>query len=497
MDFSYLTEHYWLAAFLFQRGLGVIYIIGFLVAINQFRPLLGEQGIEPVPAFLDRVKQATGDGWRAFLRLPSIFHLHYSDRFFAFVAWSGLVLSIVATLGIADIGPVWLSVLVWFLLWAMYLSIINVGQTFYGFGWESMLVEAGFLAIFLGPLTISTPLLAIFLIRWMLFRVEFGAGLIKIRGDRCWRDLTCLEYHHETQPMPNPVSWFAHHMPRWWHKLETFGNHVVQLGVIWLIFLPQPIATVAGIIIILTQLWLVVSGNFSWLNWLTIVLAFTTLSDGMLQAVFGWSANATATVIGVSVGAQPIWFGVLVILAATLVALLSIEPVKNLLSRGQLMNASFNPLHLVNTYGAFGHVTKKRYEIVVQGTNDDPNDPTAEWHTYLFKGKPTDPAARPPQWAPYHLRLDWQMWFAAMGPYYTNPWFVVFIKKVLQGQSDVITLLHHSPFGYDAPRYIRAQWYLYRFTTPEEKRETGRWWHREYIDEYLPPISRRDIEDIV
>jgi hypothetical protein len=190
----------------------------------------------------------------------------------------------------------------------------------------------------------------------------------------------------------------------------------------------------------------------------------------------------------------PIWFHVLVIMATVLVAFLSIDPIKNLLSRGQLMNASFNPLHLVNTYGAFGHVTKERYEIVVQGTNDDPSDPNASWHAYLFKGKPTELKARPPQWAPYHLRLDWQMWFAAMGPYWTSPWFLTFIKKLLQGQRDVIDLLYQSPFGYDPPRHIRAHRYLYRFTAPEERKRTGEWWYREFVSEYLPPVARADLK---
>ncbi len=190
---GWFNESYWLAHFVFERALGLIYLIAYLVAANQFRPLLGERGLEPAPRFVKLV---------SFRESPSIFHFHYSDRAFGRLAWGGVILSLVAASGLADRGPFWLPGLTWFLLWALYLSIVNVGQTFYSFGWESMLLEAGFLAIFLGPARMAAPFMVIILMRWMLFRVEFGAGLIKMRGDRCWRDLTCMNYHYETQPPP-------------------------------------------------------------------------------------------------------------------------------------------------------------------------------------------------------------------------------------------------------------------------------------------------------
>src|SRR2546428_13575700 len=237
---------YWLSRLLFQRGLGAIYLIAFLVAVNQFRPLLGEHGLLPAPRFLARVR---------FIQAPSLFHLHYSDRFLALVAWAGVVLSVGVVLGLPDRAPVWLTMLVWFALWALYLSIVNIGKTFYGFGWESLLLEAGFLAIVLGPATLAPPTLVIWLIRWLLFRVEFGAGMIKLRGDPCWRDLTCLYYHHETQPMPNPLSWFFHDLPKRLHRVEVLGNHFAQLVVPFFLFFPQPVASVAGLVILLTHSW--------------------------------------------------------------------------------------------------------------------------------------------------------------------------------------------------------------------------------------------------
>src|SRR5207248_1123558 len=191
------ADDYWLARLAFQRALALIYLVAFLVTLHQFRPLLGERGMLPVPQFLAAVR---------FRDAPSIFHLGYTDRRLVVVSWIGVVVSLALVLGGGDLAPTPIAMLGWALLWTLYLSIVNVGQTFYSFGWETLLCETGFLAIFLGNAAVAPPVVLVILLRWLLFRVEFGPGLIKMRGDRCWRDLTCLYYHHETQPMPQPRS---------------------------------------------------------------------------------------------------------------------------------------------------------------------------------------------------------------------------------------------------------------------------------------------------
>ena len=263
---------YWFARLAFERGLAVIYAVAFTCAARQFRPLLGARGLTPVPRYLRRV------GFRA---APSLFHVRYSDRLFAAVAWAGAALAAAMALGLGDAVPLWASMLGWLALWAAYLSIVNVGQVWYGFGWESLLLESGFLAVFLGNAGTAPPVLTLWLARWLLLRVEFGAGLVKLRGDRCWRDLTCLRYHHETQPMPGPLSWFFHHLPDPLHRAEVLGNHVAQLVAPLALFLPQPAASAAAGFMILTQLWLIASGNFAWLNWLTIVLALPAIDTSL------------------------------------------------------------------------------------------------------------------------------------------------------------------------------------------------------------------------
>jgi hypothetical protein len=464
---------YWLARLVFQRALAAIYLIAFLVAARQFVPLLGERGLLPVPEFVRAVP---------FRSSPSLFHFRYSDRLFGIVAWGGAALAAAALVGLPDTWPIALTMLLWAALWGAYLSIVNVGQTFYSFGWETLLLETGFLAIFFGPVWTAPPLALIWLLRWLLFRVEFGAGMIKIRGDPCWRDLTCLYYHHETQPMPNPLSWYFHHLPKTLHRAEVLGNHFAQLVVPFFLFFPQPVATIAGLVILITQSWLLLSGNFSWLNVLTMTLAVASLDDAALGRVLTLEPHWVAT---------DSWHAWLVVGVTIVVLLLSYRPARNLLSRDQLMNTSFDPLHLVNTYGAFGSITKERYEIVVEGTDEPVLTPSTTWREYEFKAKPGDVRRRPPQYAPYHLRLDWLMWFAAMSSPMYHPWFVPLVVKLLEADPPTLRLLRTDPFAGARPRFVRATLYLYRFTTPRERRESRAWWVRSRVDEYLRPVSLR------
>lgn len=460
----FTAPEYWLSRLVFQRALAVVYLVAFLCAARQFRALLGERGMLPVPRFVERVP---------FRHAPSVFHLHYSDRFFAVWSWAGCAVSAALVAGVDGCLPLWGGMLLWLVPWVMYLSIVNVGQTWYAFGWESLLLEVGFLAVLLGNDETAPPVVVLFLLRWVLFRVEFGAGLIKMRGDVCWRRLTCLDHHHETQPMPGPLSWFFHHLPKPLHRVEVAANHVTQLVVPVLLFTPQPVATAAASLMVLTQLWLVLSGNFSWLNWITIVLALSAVA---------FPANPPP------VPGPPLWYEIVVLAVAAGLVVLGYRPVRNMISPRQVMNRSFDPLRLVNTYGAFGSVSRVRHEVVVEGTSDEVPREDSDWREYEFRGKPGDPRRWPRQFAPYHLRLDWLMWFAALSPAYAGPWFTGLVERLLENDRDTLRLLRRSPFPADAPpRYVRARLYRYRFTTWRELRETGACWHRTPVREFLPP----------
>ncbi|HEX7950409.1 MAG TPA: lipase maturation factor family protein [Candidatus Limnocylindrales bacterium] len=467
------------ARFLLERGIAAIYLIAFVVALRQFPALCGERGLEPATEYLRLVPR--------FLDGPSIFRsVGYTDTKLRASSWIGIALSVALLAGLPQAAPLPVTMVSWLVLWALYQSIVNVGGSFYAFGWETLLLEAGFLAIFLGNAEVAPPWPVLVAFRWLAFRVEFGAGLIKLRGDPCWRNLSCMEFHHETQPLPNPLSWFFHRLPRPIHRLEAVGNFVAQLVLPFGLFLPQPFATLAAVLMIATQLYLVVSGNYAWLNWITIVVMTAAIADPVIHAILpGLGAPA-----GLAASLPP-WFAGLVVGLALVVIVLSWFPVRNLLSPHQAMNRSFDPFRLVNTYGAFGSVSRVRDELVIEGTRDEEIGPATTWREYAFKAKPGDVRRLAPQIAPYHLRLDWLMWFLPLSHRYGDRWFVPFIVRLLENDRPTLALLGRNPFADGPPRWIRARLYRYRFTSWRERRETGAWWVRTPGDDFLQPIRLR------
>ena len=474
---------YHVARFLLERGLAAIYVVAFVVAWRQFPALCGERGLEPAPRFLQLVPR--------FLDAPTVFRwLGYSDAKLRALSGVGVAIAVTLLVGLPQAAPLPVTMLAWFALWAGYQSIVNIGGSFYSFGWETLLLEAGFLATFLGNAAVAPPIVVLLAFRWLAFRVEFGAGLIKLRGDRCWRELRCMDFHHETQPMPNPLSWLFHHLPRRLHRAEVLGNFVAQLVLPFGLFLPQPLATVAAVLMLLTQLYLVVSGNYAWLNWVTIVVMTAALADPVLEAAIR-VVNPGFAIAAPSFETAPAWFTAVVLLLGLAIVALSWFPVRNLLSPNQAMNASFDPFRLVNTYGAFGSVSRTRDEVIVEGTDATTIEPGTAWREYEFKGKPGDVRRMPRQFAPYHLRLDWLMWFLPLSSRYGERWFVPFLIKLLEGDRPTLALLRSNPFPDQPPRFVRARLYRYRFTSWQERRATGAWWSRTLVGEYMPAVTLR------
>src|SRR2546428_4482175 len=270
--------------------------------------------------------------------------------------------------------------------------------------------------------------------------------------------------------MANPLSWYFHHLPRRFHRFEVLGNHFAQLVAPVFLFAPQPIAGVAGLIVLGTQGWLVLSGNFAWLNVVTMALAILSLDDTTLGLV-GLRVPERAQELGGGFGEGiPLWFGALVLALTALVVFLSYRPARNLLSRRQLMNYSFDPFHIVGTYGAFGSVTKERDEVIVSGTAEVALTPQTTWLEYEFKGKPGDVRRRPPQYAPYHLRLDWLMWVAAFSSPRYHEWFMPLLGRLLEGDRPTLRLLRRNPFPDRPPAVVPARRRLDRFTPPAGRR---------------------------
>jgi hypothetical protein len=480
---------YWLTRFLILRMVGVIYGVAFLVAIRQLLPLIGSKGLTPVGPYLKRVSRVLGSKKAGFRRLPSLFWYRHSDKALLTTAWTGFMLSCVVIAGYAN-APLLI------VLWALYLSIVHVGQEWYGYGWESQLTETGFLAIFLCPLRdmrpfprYAPPKPIIILFRWLIFRIMLGSGLIKIRGNPVWRKGTALYYHFETQPIPNPLSRWFHFLPRKTLKMGVWFNHLAELGAPWFVFWPRLARHIAGAVIVKFQGSIILSGNLSILNWLTIIPALACFDDGFWSKVLPrrlvLKAKAAADHAGVSIPMQvSAW------ILTAVVGVLSYRPVKNLISPRQIMNISFNPLNLVNTYGAFGTVGKERFNVVFEGTMDEnPND-QAHWKPYIYKGLPVLLDKRPPQIAPYQLRLDWQMWFASMSSPNRYPWTLHLVWKLLHNDPGAVGLFAGNPFPNRPPRYIRAVLYRYRFAPPGNPE--GLWWNRERIGLWLPAMSADD-----
>ncbi|HXI28951.1 MAG TPA: lipase maturation factor family protein [Vicinamibacterales bacterium] len=481
---------HWLGRFLVLRLLGIVYLMAFLTLVNQGPGLIGSHGLLPARDFMDAAAQELGGRAAGFWKMPTLFWLGASDGAIAAVGWLGVALSLVVIAGYAN--AILLAVLC-----ALQISVIDIGQDFYAFGWEIQLVETGFLCIFLCPLLDGRPFprrpppaAVVWLLRWLIVRVMWGAGLIKLRGDPCWRDLTCLDFHFETQPVPSPLTPFFHFLPGGAHKLGVLFNHVVELAAPFLILTPWRRARfVGGALMAALQIVLIASGNLAFLNWLTLIPILACFDDGLWRRVLPRAIVARAEqarAAAVPSRAQ----GSITAVLTVAIALLSVPVVVNILSNKQLMNTSFTRLPLVNTYGAFGSVGREREQLVFEGTTDDEIGPSTKWRPYEFKCQPGDPARRPCWMSPYHYRLDWLLWFAAMGSPRDYPWAVHLSWKLLEAEPATLKLIARDPFGGAPPRFIRVERFRYRFAP----RGAPTWWTRERFDTWLPPVSLDNVE---
>lgn len=475
---------YGIARFLVLRLLGLVLFVAFLGTALDYRGLIGERGLLPVTRYLDAVHGELGSS--AVRLVPTLFWLDASNTTLAVAAWLGVALSFAVLLGVTNAG-------VMLALWALYGSFVHVGQTFWGYGWELQLLETTFLAVFLCPLRTfgpfpktPPPLVLVVLLRWLTFRIFLGAGLIKLRGDPCWETLTCLYYHYETQPNPSPASWLLQQAPPWFHQLGVLVNHAVELVLPWLLFGPRRARLVAGAAMVGFQGFLIVSGNLSFLNWLTIVPVLACFDDRALARLV--PRRLAPRFVTVSGPSRPHRYAAAAL--ALLVALLSLEPIANLASPHQAMNHAYEPFALVNTYGAFGSVGEERREVILEGTRDAVLDDATVWHAYELPCQPGDVERRPCVVTPYHYRLDWQLWFAALSQPEREPWFVKLVHELLVGNPDVLALFAKNPFPDGPPRYVRASFYRYAFTRLGDP-EPG-YWKRTYLGSYLPPLQADD-----
>lgn len=481
-------DDYRLTRFVLLRFTGLVWLVAFLSAAQQFIPLVGHDGLLPADLFVQRVVEHFGSPWAAFLEMPSIFWFGCGDGMILAVTWAGVALSALVMLGLAN-------ALMMLVLWFLYLCLLPIGQEWLQYGWDIQILETGFLGVLLCPLLDprpfprrAPPILVIWLHRWLIWRIMLGAGLIKLRGDECWRDLTALYFHYETQPVPNPLSRWLHFAPKWFHQAGVLTNHGVELVAPWFAFYGRPARHAAGLLMAGFMVVLILTGNLSFLNWLTLIPALACLDDSFWRRVLPRRITVLAEASAVEKLPCSRLHLVLSAVFLGIVAWLSIAPVKNLFfTDQQAMNGSFDKLHLVNTYGAFGSMDRERFELVFEGTSDSVPEMLSEWREYEFKAKPTDPMRRPVIITPYHYRLDWAAWFPWSKVPGRNSWVPHFLWKLLHNDPGTLSLLAHNPFPEAPPRWVRVSVYRYRFAPPGNS--DGAWWVRERVATHIKPLS--------
>ena len=445
----------------FVRALGAIYLIAFVSFGVQADGLIGFQGVLPLTNYLRGMREAVG--WGAYWYAPTVFWLQSNDTALLVVWITGALVSIVLMLGFFRRACL-------ILLLILYLSVSTAGQDFWSFQWDILLTETGFLAIFLDESPGRT-----WLFRWLLFRLMFMSGVVKLAsGDPTWRNLTAMSYHYLTQPLPTPAAWYMYQLPLWFQKLSTVFVFITELLVPLLFFAPLKLRRIAAILTIGLQLLILTTGNYTFFNLLAIALC-VFLFAGPSRDRPPETRMHRAVTLALMV----------FILATSGLQLLDAFRVP-LPAPAQAYLVWISPLRLVNSYGLFAVMTTTRLEIVIEGSDDGDN-----WQAYEFRYKPGD-VKRAPKWAePYQPRLDWQMWFAALGSANDNRWFYNLAGRLLQGSQPVLRLLEHNPFPAHPPKYVRALTYDYHFTDWAERRRSGAWWRREEKGTYLPAISLR------
>ncbi len=475
---------YRISTVLFLRLLGLVFLAAFVSVWFQMDGLIGSRGILPIGELLGWVRSSMGA--ERYWFLPTIAWAASSDAALHALCAAGSVLSVVLALGFFPIACL-------VALTALYLSISVAGQTFFGFQWDFLLVETGFLAIFLAPFArrlraaeVSPRPGAHFLLRWLLFRLSLSSGVVKLSsGDPTWRRLTALSYHYETQPLPPWTAWYVHQLPVSLHRVSTLVLFVLELAVPFLIFAPRRLRLAAFVLLVFLQFGIAATGNYAFFNFLAALLCVLLLDDRTLSALRRRSsAPKPARDSG---GAPRPWPRAAIAALAIFVLPVSLFHLNVPMPFPVAFVArAAAPLRLVNGYGLFAVMTTRRLEIVLEGSDDG-----ATWRPYEFRWKPGDPLRRPRFVAPHQPRLDWQMWFAALAPYESSPWFAALEARVLEGSPPVLALLAGNPFPQRPPRFLRARLFDYHFTDSAERRASGAWWRREEVGAFGPTLSMK------
>ena len=499
---------------LFLRALGGIYFAAFFSLVFQIRGLIGPQGILPAGEYLRAIAHAIGYS-RGLWFAPTLLWLSSGSHMLTGLCWVGMVASVLLAL---DLWPRGMLVI----CFVCFLSFVSTGQEFSGYQSDGMLLEAGFIALFFAPPGLrpglgraSAPLRAsLFLLQWEWFRIYFESGVAKIiGGDPEWRNFTAMDEYYQNGPLPTWIGWYMQHLPHWFHASTVFATLALELVLVWMFVLPRRWRIACFFIVTPWQLVVILTANYTFLNYLVLALGFLLLDDRfLLQFVPQRWRSSVASAIAApqakrdasvserdEMGGMRDWksaFGrplrilklsfigimlswIFYATTAELIWMFAAIP----LPTGPA--EALEPFRIANRYGLFGIMTRGRYEIEFQGSADG-----KDWVAYPFRYKPQDLRMPPGIYAPYQPRFDWNLWFASLGAWRDYPMVTNTEVRLLSNDADVLALFGKNPFAQEPPREVRAVLWQYRFTTMAEKRTQGLWWRREFMGLYAPTLER-------
>ncbi|MGE5086984.1 MAG: lipase maturation factor family protein [Bacillota bacterium] len=472
---------YYIASWVLGKFLAASYFIAFLSLATQVLGLYGKQGILSIDHLLNLLDKELGAD--RFLHFPSLFWFLSTDSTLNGVCLLGMTASSLAFLGFSQ-GWMFL------LCWVLYLSFVSVGQIFLSFQWDSLLLELGFLGIFFAPLKIEWipwvgyqihPL--ILGLVWLLtFKLMFSSGVVKLTNkDASWKNLTALNYHFWTQPLPNPISYFFAKLPHSVLKACTAIMFFIELVVPFFIFVPGMTQMIAASLLIFLQILIIATGNFAFFNLITLGLCLSVVPDPF------WLYNGSA-ILPTELSTSVACIVIVVILPAHIFWIYKTLFEKS--QRGDFLLPYMRfiyPWRLSNPYGLFAVMTKSRPELILEGSMDGQT-----WQEYEFNFKPGNIHKAPPVIAPFQPRMDWQMWFASLEAFNENLWLQNLVTRLFQESKDVSELIAVDPFAGRAPQYLRLVKYDYTFSSFSDLRTKGQWWHRTFLGVYSPTFARDD-----
>ncbi|MGH7945227.1 MAG: lipase maturation factor family protein [Opitutaceae bacterium] len=479
-------------SWLFLRLLALVHVIAFVSLWVQLEGLVGPDGLLPAADYFPAVRAQLGSS--AYARVPTLCWFFGAGTFLHVLCGAGVLFSLLLFSGIAP--AVCLAA-----LWAAYLSLNYAGQVFFHFQWDTLLLETTLLALFFAPWSLlplwrayQPPAAARLILWWLLFRLMFLAGVVKLAsGDSTWRDLSALTFHYETQPLPTPLAWFAHQLPPWWHRASCAGMFVLELAVPFFLFASRILRHNAALLLIAFMVAVALTGNYTFFNLLASVLCVACLDDAWWRAILPARAAWLRARAGEAPAPAARWqrmvampFAGFAIVYTLVQAMPSVAPRFGTFREFRHLAQFIDPFRSLNNYGLFAVMTNPRPELIFEGSDD-----RIQWRAYEFKHKPGALTQQPTWVAPHQPRLDWQLWFAALGSPQQNPWVISLCEHLLRGNPKVLARLAGNPFPGKPPRFVRIVRYEYHFTDAATRAATGHWWRRTPMDFYVPAASLR------